>query len=78
MDLRNQVQRFVEDAAEILKRLRTRELETLSRADLHVLEVQLHLLGKEVTASKSSKPPRKTDSLSHFPPFIPHDGTNTK
>ena len=52
MDLRLAVHEFVNQGKELLERLRSCEGDTLARAELHVLEVQLYLLDKEVTKRK--------------------------
>jgi hypothetical protein len=49
MDLRLAVHEFVNQGREFLERLRSSEGDTLARAELHVREVQLYLLDKEVT-----------------------------
>ena len=51
MDLRDAIKTFVNDVRDITDRLRV-EGEALSRADLHILEVQLYLLEKEVAKWK--------------------------
>ena len=63
MELRDAVHSFVEQAREIMERLRAGEGETLSGPDLHILEVQLYLLGREVIRMKDHKTPPP------FPPF---------
>ena len=63
MEFRDTVHNFVDEARQILERLRTGEGETLSGPDLHILEVQLYLLGREVTKMKDHKTPPP------FPPF---------
>jgi hypothetical protein len=70
MDLRGALQNLVEQAREIMGRLRTCEAEMLSRADLHILEVQLYLLEKEVTKRKDANPKPSTKSSPPFPPFV--------
>lgn len=62
MELRDTVHNFVNQAREIMERLRTGEGDALSGADLHNLEVQLYLLGREVIRMKDQKTP---------PPFPP-------
>jgi hypothetical protein len=68
MELRDAVLNFV-DQAKIMERLRTGEGETLSGSDLHILEVQLYLLGREVIRKKDHKTP---------PPFPPIASGQTK
>jgi len=63
MELRDVVHNFVDQAREIMERLRTVEGEALSGPDLHILEVQLYLLGREVIRMKDHKTPPP------FPPF---------
>ena len=69
MDLRDAVRNFIEQAKDIHERLRSSEVEMLTRADLHILEVQLYLLEKELNRVKSVKPPRKISDAPPFPPF---------
>ena len=79
MDLRRTVHEFVELGREMAARLRSSEGDQLSRVDLHVLEVQLYLLGKEVSRRKevhrSSSPDTKQPSAKKpdFPPFLMSD-----
>ena len=74
MDLRSAIRNFVEQAKELGLQLRSHEAATLSRIDLHILEVQLYLLEKEVQRRKeanrvdsSSEPTKKPPN---FPPFF--------
>jgi hypothetical protein len=60
MELRDVVRNLVDQAREVMERLRTGE--ALSGPDLHILEVQLYLLGREVIKMKDHKTP---------PPFPP-------
>jgi hypothetical protein len=69
MDLRDAVRNLVEEARDVMERLRSGEVEMLTRADLHILEVQIYLLQKEVNRVKDLKPPRKATSSPAFPPF---------
>ena len=69
MDLRLAVYEFVKQGNDLLERLRSPEGDMLSRTDLHVLEVQLYLLDKEVTKKKQTKPPPRAQSPPPFPPF---------
>ena len=69
MELRDAVLNFVDEAREIMERLRTGEGEVLSGSDLHILEVQLYLLGREVIRMKDHKTP---------PPFPPFASGQTK
>ena len=62
MELRDAVHDFVDQAREIMERLRKGEGETLNGSDLHILEVQLYLLGREVSKRSHKTPPP-------FPPF---------
>ena len=71
MDLRVAVQNLVQQARDVTERLRTTEVETLHHSDLHVLEVQIYLLDKEIERVKSSLKPRKTLTPPGFPPFKP-------
>ena len=70
MDLRVAVQSLVNQARDVMERLRRAEVETLHRSDLHILEVQIYLLDKEIESAKSSKP-RKILKLPDYPPFKP-------
>ena len=69
MELREAVHNLVNEAREIMERLRTGEGEALNEADLHNLEVQLYLLGREVIRMKDHKTP---------PPFPPIASGQTK
>jgi hypothetical protein len=69
MELRDAVLNFVDEAREIMERLRTGEGAALSGSDLHILEVQLYLLGREVIRMKDHKTP---------PPFPPFASGQTK
>ena len=73
MDLREAVKNFVSETKNVMEWLRV-EGETLSRVDLHILEVQLYLLQKEVARWKDRKP-RGAEPLPHpaFPPFTSGD-----
>jgi len=70
MDLREAVNQLVTDAKNIEQWLRV-EGETLNRADLHILEVQLYLLQKEAAKWKD----RKTQRQNTAPPFPPFKST---
>ena len=74
MDLRDAVQNFVSDTKNLMERLRV-EGETLSRVDLHILEVQMYLLQKEVEKWKDRKPQTEP---SHSPPYPPFTSANVK
>jgi hypothetical protein len=67
MELRDVVRNLVDQAREVMERLRTGE--ALSGPDLHILEVQLYLLGREVIRMKDHKTP---------PPFPPIASGQTK
>ena len=67
MELRDAVHNLVDQAREVMERLRTGE--ALSGPDLHILEVQLYLLGREVIRMKDHKTP---------PPFPPIASGQTK
>ena len=67
MELRDVVRNLVDQAREVMERLRTGE--ALSGPDLHILEVQLYLLGREVIRKKDHKTP---------PPFPPIASGQTK
>jgi hypothetical protein len=69
MELRDAVHDFVDQAREIMERLRKGEGEVLNGSDLHTLEVQLYLLGREVIRMKDHKTP---------PPFPPFASGQTK
>jgi len=69
MELRDAVHSFVDQAREIMERLRAGEGETLSGADLHILEVQLYLLGREVIRMKDLIPGIRSHTTP--PPFPP-------
>ena len=74
MDLRAAIRNFVEQAKQLGLQLRSHEAATLSKVDLHILEVQLYLLEKEVQRRKetnrvdtSSDPKRNKPD---FPPYL--------
>ena len=79
MDLRSAIHHFVEQGRELITRLRSAEGDQVTRVDLHILEVQLYLLGKEVSRRKEvagiSSPERKQSSATKtdFPPFVLSD-----
>ena len=79
MDLRRTVHEFVELGRAVAARLRSSEGDQLSRVDLHVLEVQLYLLGKEVSRRKEVHRPSSLDRKQpstkkpDFPPFLMPD-----
>jgi hypothetical protein len=79
MDLRSAIHQFVEQGRLLIARLRSAEADHLSRVDLHILEVQLYLLGKEVTRRKAvaGVPSLETKQSSankpDFPPFVLSD-----
>ena len=76
MDLRLAIHEFVNQGREILERLRSFEGNDLNRIELHVLEVQLYLLEREVSRRTQDQPPQ---SPSPFPPFNSQDqGTKKK
>jgi hypothetical protein len=78
MDVRDAVINFVEQAKDIHERLRSGEAAALTRADLHILEVQLYLLQKELSRAKDLKPPPKISAVPSFPPFdSDEDNTGT-
>jgi hypothetical protein len=75
MELRDAVHRFVDQAKEIMERLRAGEGETLSGPDLHILEVQLYLLEREVIRMKDLIPGiRFHTTPPPFPPFASGHG----
>ena len=74
MDLRDYLRSFVDQGRVLIERLRSGEGDTLTRADLHILEVQLYLIEKELQKRKEanrraifSDPKRKPPD---FPPFF--------
>ena len=74
MDLRDYVRSFVDQGKVLIERLRSGEGDTLTRVDLHILEVQLYLIEKELQKRKEanriaslSEPKRKPTD---FPPFF--------
>ena len=71
MDLRAAVHDLAEEVQHVLGRLRTAEADTVSRADLHVLEVQIYLLDKQLKRLKALKPVKETRPPIIFPPFTP-------
>ena len=79
MDLRSAIHHFVEQGRDIIARLRSSEGDHLSRVDVHILEVQLYLLGKEVSRRKevtdvaSAEKKQSTAAKPHFPPFVLSD-----
>jgi hypothetical protein len=54
MEIRQAIYAFAEHAKDLLGLLRSSEGNTLNRSDLDILEVQLYLLGKEVTKRKEA------------------------
>ena len=74
MDLRSAIRNFVEQAKELGLQLRSHEAATLSRVDLHILEVQLYLLEKEVQRRKEAKrvasSSEPTKNSPDFPPYF--------
>ena len=52
MEVREAIYAFAEQAKDLLGLLRSSEGTTVSQGDLDILEVQLYLLGKEVTKKK--------------------------
>ena len=75
MDLRVAVYKLAEEIKGVLLRLGTEEVETLSRADLHALEVYCYLLDRQIKKAKAQKP-SKTVRLPPFPPFKPDKDSN--
>jgi hypothetical protein len=75
MDLRVAVYNLAEEIKGVLLRLGTEEVETLSRADLHALEVYCYLLDRQIKKAKAQKP-SKTVRLPPFPPFKPDKDSN--
>jgi hypothetical protein len=69
MDLRLAVHEFVNHGRGLLERLRSSEGDTLTKAELHVLEVQLYLLDKEVTKRKLRTAPPTAQSPPTVSPF---------
>jgi len=53
MDVRRALRNFVEQGRDFYQRLHSSEGDALSPDDLHLLEVQLYLLDKEVARRKS-------------------------
>ena len=53
MDVRRALRNFVEQGRDFYQRLHSSEGDALSPDDLHLLEVQLYLLDKEVTRRKA-------------------------
>jgi hypothetical protein len=84
MDLRSAIYRFVAQGKELMKRLDSYEAGTVGRVDLHILEVQLYLLGKEVSrttklhASSFSKKRQTRHPRAEFPPFASDQGPKAK
>ena len=77
MDLRDTVKNLVSETKDVMERLRV-EGETLSRVDLHILEVQLYLLQKEIEKWKD-RTPHTTEACSPpFPPLTSADEKNKK
>lgn len=79
MDLRRAIHHFVEQGRDLIGRLRSPEGDQLSRIDLHILEVQLYLLDKEVSRRKdvnqvpSPQTFQSSASKPDFPPFVLSD-----
>ena len=79
MDLRSTIHHFVEQGREVIARLRSSEGDQLSRVDLHILEVQLYLLGKEVSRKKevtdvpSAEKKQSSTTKPDLPPFVLSD-----
>jgi hypothetical protein len=69
MDLRDAVRNLIEQSRDVMKRLDTTEEETVSRADLHILEVQIYLLDKQIEKVKAKKPRKPLPPA--YPPFEP-------
>jgi hypothetical protein len=59
---------LVQQAKDVMARLRTTEAESVNGADLHILQVQLYLLEKEIDKVKAARPP-KPRKRPAFPPF---------
>lgn len=75
MDLQDLIRNLVRQGKEIKERLRTNEVETVSRADLHILEVQCYLLEHEVARMKDQKPRGQVPPA--VPPFLPGQDDQT-
>ena len=76
MDLRASIHDFVIRAKDLGLQLRSDEATMLRRAELHILEVQLYLLEKEVQRCKRVNRTELSKSLTpspHFPPFFSTD-----
>ena len=67
MEFRDTVHNFVDEARQILERLRTGEGETLSGPDLHILEVQLYLAWKRSHQDERSQNPTSFSSVRIWP-----------
>ncbi len=85
MDLRSTIHHFVEQGREVIGRMRSSEGDQLTRVDLHILEVQLYLLGKEVSRRKdvtglpSAEKMQSSATKPDFPPFVlPDERPKTK
>ena len=79
MDPRSTIHHFVEQGREVIARLRSSEGDQLSRVDLHILEVQLYLVGKEVSRRKdvidvpSAEKKQSSATKPDLPPFVLSD-----
>ena len=76
MDLRSSIRDFVARAKELGVHLQSPAAATLTRADLHTLEVQLYLLEKQVQEARRalqarSELPQKGPA---FPPYFSTEG----
>ena len=77
MDVRGAIRNFVEQGRELYQRLHSSEGDVVSPVDLHILEVQIYLLDKEVARRKAIQhnptekhhPTEKQDPGHDFPPF---------
>jgi hypothetical protein len=76
MDLRSAIHKLVDDGRALMERLRSPEGDSIGRVDLHILEVQLYLLDKEVVrrqhVNRSTSPDDKRSRYTQpdFPPFV--------
>lgn len=74
MDLRASIRDFVTRARELGVQLRSVEASTLTAVDLHILEVQLYLLEKDVqkrkVANRVDSSPDAPKNRADFPPFF--------
>ena len=80
MDVRGAIRNFVEQGRELYQRLHSSEGDVVSPLDLHILEVQIYLLDKEVARRKAIQhnSTEKHHPGHDFPPFTFGDDQNVE